>query len=76
MKRNKEALGSVAFMCGFALLSVTASCQYLAAGATGTLYPNMPVIVATGERIEKYIEINESFKMIVDPFETLVKKYQ
>jgi glyoxylase-like metal-dependent hydrolase (beta-lactamase superfamily II) len=62
MEKHKNRIQCVAFTCVFATLSIMAICQTGTAGAPGTPYPNMPAIAPIGERIEKYIEVNESAK--------------
>ena len=62
MKKIKTIPGSIIFMCSCMLFSVAASCQHSSSGATRTSYPNMPLIAPIGERIDKYITVNESAK--------------
>ena len=66
MKKKTFTIGG--FICGFVLLFLTASTQPPMAGSTRQPYPNMPVIAPIGERIEKYLEVNESAKgPTIDP---------
>lgn len=57
-----NTLVSKIFMCGFMLTSVAAFCQYPSQGTTNSAYPNKPLISPIGERIDKYITVNESAK--------------
>jgi glyoxylase-like metal-dependent hydrolase (beta-lactamase superfamily II) len=44
------------------LLVISASAQYSIEGTPGHPYPNMPSVAPIGERIEKYLDVNESAK--------------
>lgn len=61
MKLNKKLLVKGALMGSLMLLSITAYTQYSEETAGGH-YPNMPAIAPIGERIEKYLDVNESAK--------------
>jgi glyoxylase-like metal-dependent hydrolase (beta-lactamase superfamily II) len=52
MKKINKIHGNKIFFCGLMLLSMAACSQY----------PNMPLIPPIGERIEKYIPVNEAAK--------------
>jgi glyoxylase-like metal-dependent hydrolase (beta-lactamase superfamily II) len=68
MKKLNKIPGSLLFMCGFTLISVAASCQYSSSGGESHSYPNRPLISPIGERIDKYIPVNESAKgPAIDP---------
>jgi len=62
MKKIKRLAERIIVMSGYMLLSVAASCQGMAAVPAGSSYPNMPSIAPIGERIDKYITVNESAK--------------
>lgn len=62
MKKINKMFASKIIMCGFMLISVAAACQYSSPGATTNPYANMPRIAPIGERIDKYIIVNESAK--------------
>ena len=62
MNKINKIPGSIIFMCGFMLISVAAFCQNSSPGSTTNSYPNMPLIAPIGERIDKYITVNESAK--------------
>jgi glyoxylase-like metal-dependent hydrolase (beta-lactamase superfamily II) len=62
MKKSKKIPASIMFISGFMLLSIAAPCQNSSTGIAGTAYPNMPLIAPIGERIDKYITVNESAK--------------
>lgn len=58
----------IALSCIFTLSVVSVVAQEPRAGAAGRPYANMPLIAPIGERIEKYITVNESAKgPAVDP---------
>jgi glyoxylase-like metal-dependent hydrolase (beta-lactamase superfamily II) len=58
MKKIKTTLTKIALICGFVQLSITGFTQLTA----DEPYPHMPVIAPIGERIKKYITVNESAK--------------
>jgi glyoxylase-like metal-dependent hydrolase (beta-lactamase superfamily II) len=62
MKKIIKIPGSKIFMCGFLLISVAAYCQNSSPGSVTKSYPDMPLISPIGERIDKYIRVNESAK--------------
>ena len=62
MKKGKQTFTNAVFISSFMLLSINASTQTTMAGVAGHPYPNMPVIAPIGERIEKYLTVNESAK--------------
>jgi glyoxylase-like metal-dependent hydrolase (beta-lactamase superfamily II) len=67
MKLNKKQLAKGALMGSLMLLSITAYTQYSEETAGGQ-YSNMPAIAPIGERIEKYLDVNESAKgPLIDP---------
>ena len=67
--KEKVTLANAMLIFSFLLCSATAYTQATAtAVATGNPYPNMPAIAPIGERIEKYITVNESAKgPAIDP---------
>jgi glyoxylase-like metal-dependent hydrolase (beta-lactamase superfamily II) len=62
MKNIHKMTGSKLLIFGFMLISVAASCQLSSPGTATNSYPGMPCIPPIGERIEKYIAVNESAK--------------
>jgi glyoxylase-like metal-dependent hydrolase (beta-lactamase superfamily II) len=62
MKKINKITRSKILLFGFMLLSVAAYSQYSSPGTAASSYPNMPLISPIGERIEKYIPVNESAK--------------
>jgi glyoxylase-like metal-dependent hydrolase (beta-lactamase superfamily II) len=62
MKKIKKIPGRIVFICGFMLFSITAQCQHASSRTEVASYPNMPSIATIGERIDKYIAVNESAK--------------
>lgn len=62
MKKINKIPGSIMFICSFMLFSVVTSCQYSSAREAGNSYPKMPLIAPIGERIDKYLPVNESAK--------------
>lgn len=57
-----NTLVSKVFICVFMITSVAAFCQYPSQGTANSAYPNKPLISPIGERIDKYITVNESAK--------------
>jgi len=67
MRKKMQLVVKGIFGCIFMLFSATGFVQQNQ-GAPGRPYPNMPLIAPIGERIEKYIDINESAKgPAIDP---------
>lgn len=65
---KKKTFTNGLFICVFVLFSINAFTQTTTAGGVGRPYPNMPLIAPIGERIEKYITVNQSAKgPSVDP---------
>jgi glyoxylase-like metal-dependent hydrolase (beta-lactamase superfamily II) len=68
MKKIKKIPGGILFMSGFMLLSFAASGQHSSPATAGTSYPNRPFIAPIGERIDKYVTVNESARgPAIDP---------
>lgn len=76
MRKNREAIGSVAFMCAFAIWSLAASCQEVPSGTSNTTFQKITVLAQTGGRIEKYIKINDSAKMTVVYLKPVLKRIE
>ncbi|HEX2628761.1 MAG TPA: hypothetical protein VHM26_07115, partial [Chitinophagaceae bacterium] len=58
MRKKMQLAMKGLFGCVFMLFSATAFAQQQ--GAAGRPSPNMPLIAPIGERIEKYIDVNQS----------------
>lgn len=68
MKKINRIFENAIAIIAIALFSIPMSAQTSAAGSAGNPYPNMPHIAPIGERIEKYINVNESAKgPAIDP---------
>ena len=60
MERHNKRLVKGAFITAFTLFAFTLFAQKNKADTVGQWYSNMPVIAPIGERIEKYLPLNES----------------
>jgi len=68
MKKINRIITNAITITGMALISTPMSAQTTVTGSAGNPYPNMPLIAPIGERIEKYITVNESAKgPAIDP---------
>ncbi|WP_336518431.1 MBL fold metallo-hydrolase [Pollutibacter soli] len=61
MKKINKIQRAITFICAFMLFAVVASAQYSSRSASNP-YPDKPLIAPIGERIGKYITVNESAK--------------
>jgi hypothetical protein len=62
MNTTKKSLSNGLLTGSLLLVVISAYAQYPSEGTAGHPYPNMPVIAPIGERIGKYLEVNESAK--------------
>jgi hypothetical protein len=62
MKVYNRSFFSAIVISALMLLSIPTFVQSIVAGVPGKPYPNMPTIAPVAVRIEKHIDINESFK--------------
>ena len=62
MKQFKTILVIAVLLCILMLTAILVVAQEPKTVASGNPYPNMPLIAPIGERIEKYINVNESAK--------------
>jgi hypothetical protein len=62
MKKNKKTFEKGSMLFAFLLISLASFTQQKREGAPGDPYSNMPLIAPIGERIEKYIPVNEASK--------------
>jgi len=68
MKQFKRIFVIVVLLCIFILTAILVVAQEPKPGPKDNPYPNMPLIAPIGERIEKYIPVNESAKgPAIDP---------
>jgi glyoxylase-like metal-dependent hydrolase (beta-lactamase superfamily II) len=62
MNTTKRSLSNALLIGTLMLLFISASAQYPIEGTAEHQYRNMPAIAPIGERIEKYLDVNESAK--------------
>lgn len=62
MEQVKTIFVIAVLLCILMLTAILVVAQEPKSGAAGTPYPDMPLIATIGERIEKYIKVNESAK--------------
>ena len=62
MNTTKRPLSNGLLISSLMLLVISASAQYPIEGTAEHPYPNMPAIAPIGERIGKYLDVNESAK--------------
>jgi glyoxylase-like metal-dependent hydrolase (beta-lactamase superfamily II) len=62
MNTTRRPVSNGLLLSAMVLLVISASAQYPIEGPAGHRYPNMPAISPIGERIEKYLDVNESAK--------------